>query len=291
MFPGMDALRRRLTGFLGSLALSLGPALHAQPTEEVPFVTTPDQVTLEMLRIANVGPQDHVIDLGSGDGRIVILAARRFGATGLGVEIVPDLVRRSIRSARDAGVAERVSFREQDLFQTDLSAATVITMYLLPQVNLQLRPALLALKPGTRIVSHDWDMGDWKPDQSTVVPVPDKQLGLDKFSRVHLWVVPARFEGQWCGTGPIHEFSLQLSQEHQQVQGRLARRERERVIEGRVEGATLRTQATRIGALVLERHGDELRVTGGDGPLALAQGATFRRADGGGCDTGPRAQR
>ena len=291
MFPGMDALRRRLTGFLGWLALSLGPALHAQPTEEVPFVTSPDQVTLEMLRIANVGPQDHVIDLGSGDGRIVILAARRFGATGLGVEIVPDLVRRSIRSARDAGVAERVSFREQDLFQTDLSAATVITMYLLPQVNLQLRPALLALKPGTRIVSHDWDMGDWKPDQSTVVPVPDKQLGLDKFSRVHLWVVPARFEGQWCGTGPIHEFSLQLSQEHQQVQGRLVRRERERVIEGRVEGATLRTQATRIGSLVLERHGDELRVTGGDGPLALAQGATFRRADGGGCDTGPRAQR
>jgi SAM-dependent methyltransferase len=290
MFPGMDALRRRLTGFLGSLALSLGPALHAQPIEEVPFVTTPDNVTLEMLRIANVGPQDHVIDLGSGDGRIVILAARRFGATGLGVGIVPDLVRRSIRSARDAGVAERVSFREQDLFQTDLSAATVITMYLLPQVNLQLRPALLALKPGTRIVSHDWDMGDWKPDQSTVVPVPDKQLGLDKFSRVHLWVVPARFEGQWCGTGPIHEFSLQLSQEYQQVQGRLARRERVRVIEGRIEGATLRTQATRIGSLVLERHGDELRVTGGDGPLALAQGATFRRADGAGCDTGPRAQ-
>jgi hypothetical protein len=287
----MDALRRRLTGFLGALALSLGPALHAQPTEEVPFVTTPDNVTLEMLRIANVGPRDHLIDLGSGDGRIVILAAKRFGATGLGVEIVPDLVRRSIRSARDAGVAERVSFREQDLFQTDLSAATVITMYLLPQVNLQLRPALLALKPGTRIVSHDWDMGDWKPDRSTVVPVPDKQLGLDKFSRVHLWVVPARFEGQWCGTGPIHEFSLRLSQEHQQVQGRLVRRERERVIEGRIEGATLRTQATRIGSLVLERHGDELRVTGGDGPLALAQGATFRRANGGDCDSGPRAQR
>jgi len=287
----MDTLRRCLTGFLGCLALLLSPAAPAQTGEEVPFVTTPDNVTLEMLRIANVGPQDHVIDLGSGDGRIVILAARRFGATGLGVEIVPELVRQSLRSARDAGVAERVSFREQDLFQTDLSGATVITMYLLPQVNLQLRPALLALKPGTRIVSHDWDMGDWQPDRSTVVPVPDKKLGLDKSSRVHLWVVPARFEGLWCGTGLIHEFSLQLAQAHQQVQGKLARRERVRVIEGRIEGATLRTQATRIGSLVLERHGDELRVTGGDGTLALAQGATFQRGNGAGCDTGPRAQR
>jgi SAM-dependent methyltransferase len=282
---------RRLTLLLGSLALLLSPAAAAQLVEEVPFVTTPDNVTLEMLRIANVGPHDHVIDLGSGDGRIVILAARRFGATGLGVEIVPDLVQQSLRSARAAGVAERVSFREQDLFQTDLTPATVITMYLLPQVNLQLRPSLLTLKPGTRIVSHDWDMGDWKPDQSTVVPVPDKQLGRDKFSRVHLWVVPALFDGLWCGTGLIHEFSLQLSQEHQQVQGKLARRDRVRVIEGRIEGATLHTQATRIGSLVLERSGDELRVTGGDGPLALAQGATFQRANGAGCDTGSRAQR
>jgi SAM-dependent methyltransferase len=172
---------------LGLLAASI---VHAQAGEEVPFITSPDNVTLEMLRLANVGPGDHVIDLGSGDGRIVILAARRFGATGLGVEIDPRLVEESRRNAREAGVADRVEFREQDLFQTDLGKATVITMYLLPEVNLQLRPRLQALKPGTRIVSHDWDLGDWKPDQTSLVPVPDKQVGLERSSRVHLWVVP-----------------------------------------------------------------------------------------------------
>ena len=136
---------------LALAALLTAPALRAQ--EEVPFITTPDNVTLEMLRVANVGPADHVIDLGSGDGRIVILAARRFGASGLGVEIVPDLVQRSIQSARDAGVADRVAFKVQDLFETDLSRATVVTMYLLTEVNLKLRPTLLALKAGTRVVS------------------------------------------------------------------------------------------------------------------------------------------
>src|SRR6185369_13970983 len=125
----------------------------AQAQEEVPFITTPDHVTLAMLEIAKVGPQDFVLDLGSGDGRIVITAAKRFGARGLGVEIVPDLVKKSRESARLAGVADRAEFREQDLFATDLSKATVVTLYLLPEVNLQLRPKLLKLKPGTRIVS------------------------------------------------------------------------------------------------------------------------------------------
>jgi SAM-dependent methyltransferase len=167
-------------------------AAHAQQGEEVPFITSPDNVTIEMLRLARVGPGDHVVDLGSGDGRIVILAAKQFGATGLGVEIDPRLVEASKRNAREAGVADRVDFVQQDLFETELGKATVITMYLLPEVNMQLRPKLLALKPGTRIVSHDWDLGDWKPQQTSVVPVPDKQVGIEKFSRVHLWVVPPR---------------------------------------------------------------------------------------------------
>ena len=178
----------------------------------MPFVVTPDNVTLAMLELAQVGPQDFVLDLGSGDGRIVILAARRFGARGLGVEIVPDLVERSRRNAAKAGVAERAKFAEQDLFKTDLSVATVITMYLLQEVNLQLRPALLALQPGTRIVSHDWDMGDWQPDRSVTVDAPDKPVGRDKRSRLHLWVVPARVDGAWCGTGPNHGARLRLAQ-------------------------------------------------------------------------------
>ena len=172
------------------LLLVTGIAL-AQDTD-VPFVVTPDNVTLEMLKLADVKPGEHVIDLGSGDGRIVIVAARRFGATGLGVEIVPELVDKSRDNARRAGVADRVEFRVEDLYTTDLSRANVITMYLLPDVNLQLRPRLRALKPGTRIVSHDWDMGDWKPDRVVTVDAPDKPIGREKRSRLYLWTVPAR---------------------------------------------------------------------------------------------------
>ena len=186
--------RRRLLNAGASVAaLSLaGAGAPARAQEEVPFITTPDHVTLKMLELAGVTARDFVIDLGSGDGRIVITAARVFGARGLGVEIVPELVERSRASARRAGVADRVEFREQDLFATDLSAATVVTMYLLPEVNLQLRPRLLALKPGTRIVSHDWDMGDWPPERTLVVDVPDKAVGREKLSRLHLWRVPPR---------------------------------------------------------------------------------------------------
>ena len=169
-------------------------------------------------------PRDHVVDLGSGDGRIVITAARRFGASGLGVEIVPELVRTSRERARAAGVGDRVEFREQDLFRTDLSAATVVTMYLLPEVNLQLRPRLLALAPGTRIVSHDWDLGDWAPDRTVKVDVPEKPLGRDKFSRVHLWVVPARVHGRWCAEGA----SLEIVQRFQRFSATLSPRRRRR---------------------------------------------------------------
>ena len=167
----------------------LGP--RAQAVEDVPFITTPDRVTLAMLDLAGVCAGDHVIDLGSGDGRIVVTAARRHGATGLGVEIVPDLVERSRQAARAAGVADRVRFEVQDLFKTDLSAATVVTMYLTTEVNLLLKPTLRRLKPGTRIVSHDWDLGpDWPPDATRTLEVPEKTIGRDKRSQIHLWVVP-----------------------------------------------------------------------------------------------------
>ena len=175
-----------------ALLLAFSASIAFAQDTDVPFVVTPDNVTIEMLRLADVKPSDYVIDLGSGDGRIVIVAAKRFGARGLGVEIVPSLVDQSRDNARRAGVADRAEFREQDLFATDLSKATVITMYLLPEVNLQLRPKLLALKPGTRIVSHDWDMGDWKPDRVVTVDAPDKPIGREKLSRLYLWTVPAR---------------------------------------------------------------------------------------------------
>ena len=179
-------------GASGLCALLLSASTAFAQDIDVPFVVTPDNVTREMLKLAGVKAGDFVIDLGSGDGRIVIVAAKQFGARGLGVEIVPELIEKSRDNARRAGVADRAEFRVQDLFATDLSQATVITMYLLPDVNLLLRPKLLALKPGTRIVSHDWDMGDWKPDRVVTVDAPDKPIGREKVSRLYLWTVPAR---------------------------------------------------------------------------------------------------
>jgi SAM-dependent methyltransferase len=164
-------------------------AARAQTDLDVPFVVTPDHVTRAMLDLAAVKPGDFVIDLGSGDGRIVITAAHHYGARGLGVEIVPDLVDKSRDNARRAGVADRTEFRVQDLFETDLQPATVVTMYLLPDVNMKLRPRLRALRQGTRIVSHDWDLGDWTPDRVVAIDVPDKAYGREKLSRLFLWTV------------------------------------------------------------------------------------------------------
>jgi SAM-dependent methyltransferase len=267
-----------LTLALTRLFALAGPA-HS---EEVPFVTSPDNVTLEMLNMAGVKRGDHVLDLGSGDGRIVILAARRFGATGLGVELDPALVALSNAHARSAGVDQRAAFREQDLFKTDLSSATVITMYLLPEVNLQLRPALLALKPGTRLVSHDWDMGDWVPDRTTVLPVPNKKVGLEKSSKVHLWVVPARLDGLWCGTAA--GTTLRFAQRYQLVTGTLAAIDRSRGFVGQISGAEVRAVGGPRGALALRAQGnDELRVTSSRAELALSRGQTFRRASADSC--------
>jgi len=264
-------------------ALTLPAAALAE--EEVPFVTSPDNVTLEMLSQAGVNAADHVIDLGSGDGRIVILAAKRFGATGLGVEIVPDLVEQSRRNAAQAGVQDRATFAEQDLFTTDLSRATVVTMYLLPEVNLRLRPSLLALKPGTRIVSHDWDMADWKPDRTTTVPVPDKKVGREKSSRIHLWVVPAKVAGLWCGAGLLRAagVALSLTQQFQEVQGTLTRRARKRELTGRLDGNLMRADGGSAGELTLEHHDGRLRLVSAAGPLALARGAEFVRSPSGSC--------
>lgn len=214
VIPRKRRNRIPLTGLLHTLFLQGVAALVAIPAwaaaprapdpsqftpagDEVPFVVTPTNVTQAMLDIASVGPRDTLIDLGSGDGRIVIAAARR-GATAMGVEIDPALVARSEALARDAGVASRARFVKQDLFDTDLTSASVVTMYLLQEVNLQLRPRLLALAPGTRVVSHDWHMGEWQPDGRVTVEAPDKPVGRDKTSTVMLWVVPARVAGLWC---------------------------------------------------------------------------------------------
>lgn len=149
---------------------------------DVPYVPTPEAVVQRMLELAKVSKNDLIYDLGSGDGRIVITAAKQYGAQGIGVDIDPDRIREANENARKAGVIDRVQFLQQDLFKTDISKATVVTLYLLPEVNLKLRPTLLKLKPGTRIVSHAFDMGDWKPER--VEQVDGRYI--------YYWVVPEK---------------------------------------------------------------------------------------------------
>jgi len=157
------------------------PAKEEPRRPDVIFVPTPEDVVEQMLKVANVTGKDVLYDLGSGDGRIPITAAKRFGTRGVGIDIDPQRIKEANENAQKAGVTDKVKFIQGDLFEQDLSAATVITLYLLPALNLKLRPKILKLKPGTRIVSHDFDMGDWKPEKTIKVGT----------RTVYFWTVPA----------------------------------------------------------------------------------------------------
>ncbi len=251
-------------------ALVQSPSIaSAALVEEVPFITTPDRVTVAMLELAGVAAKDHVIDLGSGDGRIIITAAQRFGASGLGLEIVPDLVAQSQANALRAGVGDRAQFRVQDLFDADLSGASVVTMYLLPEVNLQLRPRLLGLAPGTRLVSHDWDMGDWAPDRTVELEVPDKAIGREKSSRLHLWVVPARVDGRWCAGSS----TLEVTQRFQTYRAKLDVGGESHAWSGRLQGTALAPPAADRSRPGLAWEEGAIRVV--SGTAALPAGTRF----------------
>jgi len=183
-------------GLLLTLAVPLR-LLGQEGVGDVVYVPTPQIVVEEMLRMAKVGPRDFVIDLGSGDGRMVITAAKKFGARGFGVDLDTVLLKVSNENARREGVADRARFVEQNLFETDLSQATVITSYLLPEMNEKLRPKILNLKPGTRMVAHDYNMGEWGPDEQKTLDVPEKTVGNPGKSYIYLWIVPARVAGHW----------------------------------------------------------------------------------------------
>ncbi|HEV7822040.1 MAG TPA: class I SAM-dependent methyltransferase [Burkholderiales bacterium] len=199
-------------------------AASAQDFGDTPYVQTPQNVVDKMLQIAHVGPADYVIDLGSGDGRMVITAAQKYGARGFGVDLDRRLVELANKRAASEGVADRAVFYERDLYETDMTAASVVTIYLLPEVNLMVRPKLLAtLKPGTRIVAHDYDMGEWKPDEQLVLDAPDKPVGRDKKSKVFYWVVPANAAGKWRWemqlAGKPAVFTVNIAQNFQTISG------------------------------------------------------------------------
>jgi hypothetical protein len=226
---------------------------------DVPFVPTNHPTVDAMLRLAGVGPNDFVIDLGSGDGRILIAAAKKHGARGFGVDLDPQRVRESTANAREAGVSDRVQFYHRNLFETRIAEATVVTMYLLPKVNLELRPRLFAeLKPGTRIVSHDFDMGDWKPDLQTSV------RGVK--SQVYYWVMPAQVAGVWkvhvgAGRGG-QDYELDVTQKHQEINVVARRAGKQLLVLGpRVDGESIGFSLVDSDETVLRRR-FEGRVTG-----------------------------
>ncbi len=192
-------------------------------TEETPYVPSPKIVVDTMLRMAGVRAGDFLIDLGSGDGRIIITAALEMKARGFGVDYDARLVKLANNNARKAGVSDRANFIEKNIFDTDLGKASVVTMYLLPEYNLVLKPTLLALKPGTRIVSHDYGIGDWEPDAQEKVDAPEKTVGVEKASWIYSWVVPAQVAGHWRSrittTKGTMELELDFKQRYQRVEG------------------------------------------------------------------------
>jgi len=190
----------------------------ATRADEVPYVQTPQNVVDAMLELAGVRGNDFLIDLGSGDGRIVITAAQKYGTSGVGIDYDNYLIKESTEQAAKAGVADRARFLKEDFFETDLSAATVVTMYLLPEFNIRLRPKLLAeLRAGARVVSHDWDMGAWMPDAQIEVPAPEKKIGLRKVSTLYLWIIPAQLAGKWETRVPVGDGAMDIELELEQV--------------------------------------------------------------------------
>lgn len=232
---------------------------------DAPYVPTPMKVVRTLLELGSVGPDDFLVDLGSGDGRIVITAAKEYGARGLGVDLNKDLVALSKTYAAAEGVGENVDFFVRDIFKTDIRQASVVSMYLLNDINIQMRPKLLAdLKPGTRIVSHDFHMGDWRPDKMV-------QLDTKKYYRentsLYLWVVPARVAGrwQWLLSSPSgnQSIELELDQSYQDINGSVKRRENKiPVFDAELSGDRIRfSLVSEVGDRIV-RHDYAGRVAG-----------------------------
>lgn len=276
---------RRLAPLLVLLAFALAPASPAQETEPgAPYVPTPMNVVTEMLELAAPSPEDTVYDLGSGDGRLPVAAARLYGAHGVGVELDSALVARSRRRARRAGVDSLVRFVRGDLFETDLRPATVVTLYLFPEMNERLRPRLFRqMEPGARVVSHDFGMGDWAAD--SVIRVPEESPALEPSgpleegpeglagprvdvdslvpdpgrielgATVYLWVIPADAGGTWELRLPDGRTArLRIDQRFQQL--------RAEAVSGVASGATARIRADTVRLTLESGEGETVRLTG-----------------------------
>jgi SAM-dependent methyltransferase len=240
-------LPRRLALLLAAVVYSQ-LAIAQEPALRAPFVTTPDEVVAEMLALAGTGRDDYVIDLGSGDGRIVIAAAQRFGARGLGVDLDEKLVALSRENARSAGVSGRAEFRVQDALQTDLSRASVVTIYLLPQLIKELQPRVLdEMQPGARVVTHAFYMQSWKPDAVRKVRLAQRHASQGDESTIYLWIVPARARGEW----QAEDWHLRIHQNFQEIE-----------VEGRIGGRPLAVQNAKLRGVSIEFSGEGFAFSG-----------------------------
>jgi SAM-dependent methyltransferase len=283
---------RKFIVLLAALALPVQaqPQAWAWDDGTVPYVQTPMEIVERMLRMAEVGRDDYIIDLGSGDGRIVIEAAKR-GARGLGVDLDPSLVKHATENAQRAGVAERANFQVKDIFETDLSKASVVAFYLLPDFNAKLMPRLLALKPGTRIVSHDGGIGDWPPDERLEMRTPEKPVGVGGVSRVELWIVPADAKGAWTSEIPAHggKWSFRVKQQFQMLDVDVGAQGRDLLVRNtRLRGEEIKLIVTGIvngrawhhyfvGRLEADRIAGELMVSDGNNRRTFPWTATRAR--------------
>jgi len=182
-----------------------------QAGKDVIWVPTPDELVNRMLTMARVTPKDYVFDLGAGDGKIAIAAGKKFGATAVGIEYNPDMAKLAQCFVQAEGVTDRVKIIQGDIFKEDFSKATVVTMYLLPELNMRLRPTILAMKPGTRVTSHQFNMGDWEADETAEI----------EYRTAYLWIVPARVEGNWTfrDDGGKTTFNVAMTQKFQRLSG------------------------------------------------------------------------
>jgi SAM-dependent methyltransferase len=225
------------------------PARAQWDDGETPYVQSPMDVVDRMLRLAEPKPGEFLIDLGSGDGRIVVEAAKRYGTHGLGVDLDPRLVALARENARKAGVEGLAKFEVRDLFETDLGGADIISAYLLPEVNQKLMPKLLELKPGTRIVTHDYDMGPWPFDEMVELPVAEKLVGPLGRSKAFLFIVPADVRGTWHSALADHggAWEFHIAQHYQQLEVKAAGGGHEQAVRGsRLRGDEIRLIVTGV---------------------------------------------
>jgi len=260
-----------LTAALAALGLAF-PAQAQDPDWRVPFITTPEDVVERMLALAGTKADDVVMDLGSGDGRIVISAAQKFGARGLGVEIDARLVAQSRDNARRAGVDARVTFEEGDVLRTDLSRASVVTIYLLPFLIDRLQPKMLQeLRPGARIVTHAFPMIGWKPDRAETMRIAKPHPGQGDESRIFLWVVPAEVRGAWQG----RDWRLRIAQNFQEIEVEAETGGRPVAVkEAKLEGAVISFSGEGFefrGRVGTGRILGELKTGGAASPLTLTK--------------------